>query len=74
MCKNEPDRRKVQYYKMYCLTFVLRICINMQECAKLRALSKNEHKDEANVPKDETNVQKDETNVQKDETNVQKYA
>ena len=39
----------------------------MQKCAKLRALSKNEQKDE-------TNVQKDETNVQKDETNVQKYA
>ena len=39
----------------------------MQKCAKLRALSKNEQKDE-------TNVQKDETNVQKDETNVPKYA
>ena len=46
----------------------------MQKCAKLRALSKNEQKDETNVQKDETNVHKDETNVQKDETNVQKYA
>ena len=58
MCKNEPGQWKVQYYKMYYITFAFKISINMHKCAKLRALSKNEPKDETNVHKAATNVHK----------------